>query len=182
MPLLRTFSFLSVCLGNCFIQCPFSSTLYPSSLLIFLPFQFYSDIDLCGKHVSKRPYGELGSVDRSTCLCCISVESAFGPISPGCGCDTERVDEIVMELKQRMRQRGDTAQIQRTEETLQRLTEVETKLVCGVAVCSVFLFCGVLLHQNSRTFFEIFLFCAKDLIIDHFNIPKPDKMTEREVA
>ena len=87
------------------------------------------DIDLCGKHVSKRPYGELGSVDRSTCLCCVSVESAFGPISPGCGCDTATVNDIVDELKQRMRLRGDTAQIQRAEQTLERLDEVEHKLV-----------------------------------------------------
>ena len=85
--------------------------------------------DLCGKHVSKRPYGELGSVDRSTCLCCISVDSAFGPISPGCGCDNATVDEIVMLLKDRMRLRGDTAQIQRAEQTLKRLDEVDAKLV-----------------------------------------------------
>ncbi|EEC46828.1 predicted protein [Phaeodactylum tricornutum CCAP 1055/1] len=85
--------------------------------------------DLCGNHVSRRPYGELGSVDRGTCLCCISVESAFGPISPGCGCDAGKVDEIVHELKTRMRLRGDTAQILRAEETLQRLHDLDAKLV-----------------------------------------------------
>lgn len=86
--------------------------------------------DLCGVHISKRPYGELGSVDRSTCLCCVSVDSAFGPISPGCGCDAETVDELVVLLKERMRTRGDTAQIQRAEQTLKRLDEVDAKLVC----------------------------------------------------
>lgn len=89
-------------------------------------FRFLSD--LCGTHVSKRPYGELGSVDRGTCCCCISVESAFGPLSPGCGCEQEKVDEIVTDLKQRMRTRGDTAQIQRAEETLERLDQVDAKL------------------------------------------------------
>jgi hypothetical protein len=62
-------------------------------------------------------------------LCCISAESAFGPISPGCGCETEKVDFIVAELKKRMRERGDTAQIQRAEQTLGRLDEVDAKLV-----------------------------------------------------
>jgi len=112
--------------GSCKLQLA-RSLLFFFSVVVFL---FISaDIDLCGKHVSKRPYGELGSVDRSTCLCCVSVESAFGPISPGCGCDAETVDEIVNELKQRMRERGDTAQILRAEQTLERLEDVEAKLV-----------------------------------------------------
>lgn len=90
--------------------------------------------DLCGNHVSKRPYGELGSVDRSNFCCCVSAESAFGPVSPGCGCEAEKVDEIVAELKKRMRSRGDTAQIQRAEQTLERLDEVDAKLVRGSIV------------------------------------------------
>ena len=57
------------------------------------------------------------------------MESAFGPLSPGCGCETEKVDDMVADLKQRMRQRGDTAQIQRAEETLERLDQVDAKLV-----------------------------------------------------
>lgn len=39
------------------------------------------------------------------------------------------MDEIVAELKRRMRERGDTAQIKRTEETLKRLALVDAKLV-----------------------------------------------------
>ena len=60
------------------------------------------------------------------------MESAFGPLSPGCGCEQATVDEIVAELKQRMRHRGDTAQIQRAEQTLERLDQVEAKLVSGM--------------------------------------------------
>jgi hypothetical protein len=101
----------------------------PSSLACLSNLPTFSNSDLCGNHVSKRPYGELGSVDRSNCLCCVSAESAFGPVSPGCGCDGEKVDQIVSELKQRMRSRGDTAQIQRAEQTLMRLDEVDAKLV-----------------------------------------------------
>jgi hypothetical protein len=99
-----------------------------SSILV-IPLLARSSRDLCGQHISRRPYGELGSVDRGNCLCCVSIVSSFGEISPGCGCEREIVDEIVTELKQRMRRRGDTAQIQRAEQMLQRLDVVESKLV-----------------------------------------------------
>ena len=51
-----------------------------------------------------------------------------GQVSPGCGCDTDLVDEIVAELKARQSGRGDTGQIKRAEQTLQRLDELESKL------------------------------------------------------
>lgn len=77
---------------------------------------------------SKRPYGELGSVARANCCCCVSFHSSFGDICPGSGCSADLVDEIVDELKARQRGRGDTAQIRRQEETLERLDNVEAKL------------------------------------------------------
>lgn len=46
----------------------------------------------------------------------------------GCGCNNNKVDEIVFELKERIRGRGDTAQIKRQEDTLKRLDDVESKL------------------------------------------------------
>ena len=79
--------------------------------------------------MEKRPYGELGSVSKGNCCCCVSANSGLGEIQPGCGCDEARVDEIVTELKTRMRARGDTAQILRSEETLQRLDKLDAKLV-----------------------------------------------------
>jgi len=85
-------------------------------------------VNLCGTSVSRRPYGELGSVDRSTCCCFVAAESGLGSISPGCGCETEQVDDIVQELKLRMRGRGDTAQIQRAEEQISRLDDIDAKL------------------------------------------------------
>ena len=107
--------------------------------------------NLCGKNVAKHPYGELGSVERGNCCCCVAADSAFGPISPGCGCDGEKVDDIVTVLKERMRARGDTAQIKRTEETLERLQEVDAKLVRSD--CKSF-------HQERRiNFFEEFRVC-----------------------
>ena len=87
--------------------------------------------------LAKGPYAELGSVDRGSCLCCVSVESALGPISPGCGCDERRVDDIVLELKQRMRYRGDAAHVQQAELTLTRLEQVEAKLDVIMAHLSI---------------------------------------------
>lgn len=49
-------------------------------------------------------------------------------ILAGCGCEESTVDEIVEELKARQRGRGDTAQIQRTEQINVRLSEMDQKL------------------------------------------------------
>ena len=71
---------------------------------------------------TRRPYGELGSVDRVNYLCCVGVTSGLTkdqPICPGWGCDSPLVDEIVGDLKARMKQRGDTGNIQRAEATLE---------------------------------------------------------------
>mmetsp|Transcript_19058 Transcript_19058/g.44394 ORF Transcript_19058/g.44394 Transcript_19058/m.44394 type:complete len:156 (+) Transcript_19058:75-542(+) len=87
-----------------------------------------TDVSICGQSVSKRPYGELGSVEKATCLCCVNASSSFGDICPGCGCETDLVEDLVRELKDRQRGRGDTAQIKRAEQTLQRLDDIESKL------------------------------------------------------
>lgn len=109
---------------------------YPSAshrneFSFFLVVRFYSFLThstICGQSESKRPYGELGSVAKSNCFCCVAVTSSFGDISPGCGCDEDTVDEIVNELKARQRGRGDIAQIQRTEEIKSRLDDMDNKL------------------------------------------------------
>lgn len=69
---------------------------------------------------SRRAYGELGSVDKGNCCCCVGLSSDLTKgmlICPGMGCDGTYVDEIVGELKSRMKQRGDTGNIQRAEQT-----------------------------------------------------------------
>ncbi|GKY96153.1 hypothetical protein MPSEU_000575300 [Mayamaea pseudoterrestris] len=110
------------------VLCTFGSVPYRTKIYFGREEVTKTDDDLCGTHTSKRPYAELGSVDRGNCLCCVSVESALGAISPGCGCDERRVDEIVLELKHRMRQRGDAAQVRMAEATLDRLEQVDAKL------------------------------------------------------
>lgn len=81
------------------------------------------------KSVQRRPYGELGAVDISrTCGCCWGVRSGIGSISPGWGCEQEKVERIHAELKKRQQARGDQGQIQRAEQNVLRLISVESKL------------------------------------------------------
>lgn len=113
------------------------------------------DTTICGENVSRRPYGELGSVDKGNCCCFVVASSNLGPISPGCGCNGEDVDQIVTELKKRMKGRGDTGQIKRTEEILNKVTELEGKI------------------QKMDKMDE-----KLDLIMKHLNISQPVKSIE----
>ena len=86
----------------------------------------------CYHSNSRRPYGELGSVDATTCCFCTGFTSNLTSIAgtpmvlcPGCGNDNDRVENIVAELRRRMRTRGDTGQIQRAEENARRIMELQ---------------------------------------------------------
>ena len=81
---------------------------------------------ICSTTNQRRPYGELGSVDKYTSFgICASIVYGQSYLTPGLGCSTELVEEIVAELKQRMKARGDTGQIQRAETMLEELKEVQ---------------------------------------------------------
>ena len=85
----------------------------------------------CCKINTRRPYGELGSVDAHRCCCCVGVGSELSnkaPIYPGTGCNVALVDEIVAELKKRQQQRGDQGQIQRTEQVLQEVRALRAEV------------------------------------------------------
>ena len=75
---------------------------------------------------SRRPYGELGSVDVVRCCCFSGFSSSITPLGgsgfpplealcPGSGCDDAAVEEIVAELRARVKRRGDEGQIKETE-------------------------------------------------------------------
>mmetsp|Transcript_43751 Transcript_43751/g.105527 ORF Transcript_43751/g.105527 Transcript_43751/m.105527 type:complete len:88 (-) Transcript_43751:165-428(-) len=74
------------------------------------------------------PYGELGHVGKSNCCCCVGFSSAFGPVTPGCGCEEALVMEIVEDMKQRQQGRGDQGQIQRQEAMMEEIETINTKL------------------------------------------------------
>jgi hypothetical protein len=80
---------------------------------------------------TRRPYGELGSVDKMNVLCCVGVNSELSkkmPVFVGWGCDDPKVSEIVAELKRRMKARGDTGQIQKADMALQEIKQLRTEL------------------------------------------------------
>lgn len=68
---------------------------------------------LCaGTANERRPYGELGSVDKITaCGVCATFQFRSASVSPGWGCSDKLVEDIVTELKARMKARGDTSQV-----------------------------------------------------------------------
>jgi hypothetical protein len=86
----------------------------------------------CYHSNSRRPYGELGSVDATTCCFCTGFTSSLTSIMgnpmilcPGCGCDNDKVDTIVTEMRRRMRTRGDTGQILRAEENAKKIFNLQ---------------------------------------------------------
>ena len=85
----------------------------------------------CCKVETRRPYGELGSVDEGNCLCCVGVTSGLTkgqPVNPGWGCNAPYVMEIVKDMKQRMKTRGDTGNIQRAEKTYEEVRALRSDL------------------------------------------------------
>ena len=111
---------------------PLSCCLWPyKRTLVLAPEEVTLEASSVCCHNKKRvPYGELGGVERANCCGC----AAFGggalgdSIVPGCGCESVLVDEFVGTLKERRRARGDTAQIQRAEQALDRVAALEQRL------------------------------------------------------
>lgn len=94
---------------------------------------------LCGVNTQKRPYAQLGSVEkRSQCAgMCWTIASDLAPVNekgeggiqPGCcGCDEPLINEIVNEMQQRKLKRGNVAQIQKLEFLYNKLVDVATQL------------------------------------------------------
>lgn len=89
-----------------------------------------------GLCVAKKrgPYGELGTVDSQT-VCCFygfGAASLMPPESPvqctGCGCEQEKVDALVAELKKRQGLRGDRAKVRLAETTVSSLKQLHQKV------------------------------------------------------
>ena len=81
----------------------------------------------------RGPYGELGTVDVGNCCCFhgFSIGSFFteGEIHcTGCGCERDRVADIVEELKKRQGLRGDRAKTRMQETTLAELSCLHKKV------------------------------------------------------
>ena len=106
---------------------------------------------LCDTYTRRLPYGELGSVDKNTsCGCCSQTMLKDVPIVPGLGCESGLVEEIVAELKARMKERGDTGNIQRAEMQIDMITSMQ----------------GEMKDLQGKL----------DLVIKHLGIPAPANM------
>lgn len=78
-------------------------------------------------------YGEMGAVDASNCLCFVgfAVNSLMEDDDlkcTGCGCESDKVNDIVTELKRRQAFRGDRAKVRMGEATLASLEQLNTKV------------------------------------------------------
>ena len=78
-------------------------------------------------------YGEMGTVDASNCFCFVgfAVNSLMEEGSmkcTGCGCESDKVNDIVTELKKRQAFRGDRAKVRMQEATLASLDQLNTKV------------------------------------------------------
>lgn len=83
---------------------------------------------VCGWSESQRTYAELGAVEKSWCCCFVCIDSSIGTIIPGWGCNSEVADAIAEELNSRVSARGGATQLERSEETLQRIQAMASKL------------------------------------------------------
>lgn len=71
-----------------------------------------------GRSRARMPYGELANVDHDeffACMHAIKAPPLFDAAMPGCGCQTEKVEQVVFELHRRMQARGDTGIIRKVE-------------------------------------------------------------------
>ena len=120
----------SIATGLWLLTCPiihYGFCPYSTKIILEAEEAVKVDVTICGTNTSRRPYGELGSVDKGNCCCFVIGKSNLGEIFPGWGCENDKVEQIVIELKKRMKGRGDTAQIRRTEDILQKFAVLEEK-------------------------------------------------------
>lgn len=83
---------------------------------------------ICGWSESQRTYAELGAVEKNWCCFFVCIDSSMGTIIPGWGCNSETADAIAQELNSRVSARGDATQLQRSEDIVQRIQAMESKL------------------------------------------------------
>ena len=97
----------------------------------------YTQNNCCQNSVERRPYAQLGDVQHiKCCLCLRGVKTDLGgegkggsmPISPGCGCSDDLVQEIAEELQRRKVGRGNIAQLRQQELQIAYTKDLNAKL------------------------------------------------------
>ena len=113
---------------------------------IFIPLSYHETLELTndeviihgknicfgcipGTYESRKPYGELGDVSIGNDCCCLwKVYGGMGIFVPGWGCNKDLVKEIHSELKNRSMKRGDQAQLKKSEQTIEILTNLTKEI------------------------------------------------------
>lgn len=103
--------------------CCLSYICFKVTLVLEPEFLFVNTWNLCGTNKVRMAYGEV-SVDKTSCCCFVAVNGW----SPGCGCESAKVNEISEELQKRVNKRGNTGQIQRAEQTLEAIHHLNAKV------------------------------------------------------
>lgn len=98
---------------------------YKKTLVLEPEFAVFEEISVCGTNRRRVAYGELSADLKTDCICCISVNG----MSPGSGCETEKVHKIAEELQKRIGARGDTGIIQKSEQTMQNLLKLQKDVI-----------------------------------------------------
>lgn len=94
--------------------------------------------NLCFSNRQKRPYAQLGSVDKHTLKCgCHTLVSDFSPLNEQgegglkigcCGTDSQAVERIVQELQMRKAKRGGIAQIRKLDYVISKMVKIGTQV------------------------------------------------------
>jgi hypothetical protein len=107
----------------CLYMCvPFGAP-YSSTLSLEPEFVVIEDVNICGANRRRVAYGET-SVDRVSVCCFVAINNMF----PKCGCDVSMVNDIAFELQQRVGARGITGQLQKTEQIMQFLLDLQQQV------------------------------------------------------
>lgn len=79
----------------------------------------------CFREAKRKPYAQLGDVEKQNCCCCVQVDDVG---SPGCGCNSALVDQIAHDLQVRKVLRGNIAQLKVSENIMKEVLKINAKL------------------------------------------------------
>eukprot|EP00804_Cyclotella_cryptica_P009075 CCRYP_003158-RA/>CCRYP_003158-RA protein AED:0.17 eAED:0.17 QI:252/0.5/0.8/1/0.75/0.8/5/229/173 len=115
----------------CYTLCRTNMRLGITFIFLFPIYFFTCRISLLWEY---QAYGELGTVDINH-VCCFVGFAANSLMTKqdscqatGCGCEEEKVNDIVTELKKRQAFRGDRAKVRLAETTLSSIQDLNAKV------------------------------------------------------
>lgn len=86
---------------------------------------YHVEKDNFDESTMEMPYAQLDSIDVSRSMCCFY---SINDETPGWGCEKEKVEELAADLKQRVVERGNIAQLEQLQHILSVVTTLEAKM------------------------------------------------------